>query len=511
MKRNPFLLIVVSLAFVACTSEQKKLPDRITMSVKELENKIKGGWAGQTIGVTFGGPTEFRYKGKMIPDSIEIPWKDDYVRWYFDNQPGLYDDIYMDLTFVDILERLGMDAPADSIATAFANAGFSLWHANQAARYNILRGIMPPASGHWKNNLHSNCIDFQIEADFAGLMSPGMVNTSSEICDRVGHIMNYADGWYGGVYVAAMYSLAFVSDDIEFIVREALKSIPVESNYYKCMTQVLDWYQENPDDWKTVWHLIESAGWREDCPKGIDNPVNIEATVNSAYVLLGLLYGDGDFFKSMDIATRCGQDSDCNPSTCAGIIGTIKGYDNIPEEWLKPLQNAEEIDFSHTTMSLNDTYRIGMQHAIKMIEANDGNVNGDEVTIRVQIPKAVRLEQNPTDFIRVKKDSFGKNGISVNEFEPYKFKGNGIVFNGRVTGKSNVTDYVAEVDIYLDGEKYSSMKMPLDFRKRTTEVFWAFELSEKEHSIEMKLLNPVVDADVIIENAIVFSASASSL
>ena len=53
-------------------------------------------------------------------------------------------------------------------------------------------------------------------------MNPGMVNSSSEVCDRVGHIMNYGDGWYGGVYVAAMYSLSFLSDDVEFIVREAL-------------------------------------------------------------------------------------------------------------------------------------------------------------------------------------------------------------------------------------------------------------------------------------------------
>ena len=43
-----------------------------------------------------------------------------------------------------------------------------------------------------------------------------MVNSSSEVCDRVGHIMNYGDGWYGGVYVAAMYSLAFYSDDVDF-------------------------------------------------------------------------------------------------------------------------------------------------------------------------------------------------------------------------------------------------------------------------------------------------------
>ncbi len=98
----------------------------------------------------------------------------------------------------------------------FAHEDYKLWHANQAARYNILNGIMPPASGHWMNNPHADDIDFQIEADFAGMMTPGMTNTGSEFCDRIGHIMNYGDGWYGGVFISALYSLAYTSDDVQF-------------------------------------------------------------------------------------------------------------------------------------------------------------------------------------------------------------------------------------------------------------------------------------------------------
>lgn len=67
-------------------------------------------------------------------------------------------------------------------------------------------------------------------------MSPGMVNSASVICDSIGHIMNYGDGYYGSVYVAAMYALAFVSDDIEFVVTEALKTIPAESKFHQCIS-----------------------------------------------------------------------------------------------------------------------------------------------------------------------------------------------------------------------------------------------------------------------------------
>jgi len=515
MKKLTLFALVLFLVFSGETFSKDKLPAKITIPVKELENKIKGGWAGQTIGVTYGGPTEFKYLGRIIPDYIDIPWNEDYVKWYYEYYPGLYDDVYMDLTFVDVFERLGLDAPADSIAQAFANAGFMLWHANQAARYNILNGIMPPESGHWRNNPHSNCIDFQIEADFAGLMAPGMVNSSSEICDKVGHIMNYGDGWYGGVYVAAMYSLAFVSDDIEFIVREALKVVPQESNYYKRMNEVLNWYEQYPDDWRKVWFEIENANWEEDCPKGVHLAFNIEATVNSAYVLIGLLYGKGDFYKTMDISTRCGQDSDCNPATCAGILGTIMGYDKIPEYWLKPLQKAEDINFSYTTMSLNDTYRIGLKHALQMIERNSGKIEGDKVTIQVQTPRAVRLEQNPANRIPVKREVFGKynfstepleKGLSAREFKSYEFEGNGLIINGKVTGNKNkLADYVAQVDFILDGKKYKSMKLPLDFTTRSTEIFWVFELPETSHQFEMKWLNPQEGADILLESAIIFS------
>ena len=331
MKNNFLQIIVVALfgsvAVVGCStsqSQQDSLPKEVTFSKSVLLDKIKGAWAGQTIGCTYGGPTEFKFRGTMIQDYNPIRWEDGCIKNYCLNGPGLYDDIYMDLTFVEVFERLGLDAPVDSFAMAFANAGYVLWHANQAARYNILQGIMPPASGHWLNNPHANDLDYQIEADYSGIMSPGMPNAASAISDKIGHIMNYGDGWYGGVYVGAMYSLAFVSDDIDFIVTEALKTIPEESLYYKVMKDVIGWHRQYPDDWKRTWFECERK-YSEDigCPDGVFVPYNIDATINSAYILIGLLYGQGDFFKTMDIATRCGQDSDCNPASAAGILGAI--------------------------------------------------------------------------------------------------------------------------------------------------------------------------------------------
>ena len=145
---------VIALGGVACgsTPAGESFPDRVTLSSAKLLDKIRGGWAGQTIGCSYGGPTEFRFCGTMIQDYTPIPWPEGYIRQWFEAFPGLYDDVYMDLTFVEVFERLGVDAPADSLARSFADAGYVLWHANQAARYNILNGIRPAKSASiWKS------------------------------------------------------------------------------------------------------------------------------------------------------------------------------------------------------------------------------------------------------------------------------------------------------------------------------------------------------------------------
>ena len=94
----------------------------VTLSKALIADKIKGGWAGQVIGCTYGGPTEFRYCGTMIQNYIPIDWDSSKMIWWYKNAPGLYDDVYMDLTFVDVFEKEGLDAPASSHAHAFANA-----------------------------------------------------------------------------------------------------------------------------------------------------------------------------------------------------------------------------------------------------------------------------------------------------------------------------------------------------------------------------------------------------
>ena len=480
----------VCLIYSSCSNHHESgLPKNLELSHNELMNKIKGGWAGQTIGVSYGAPTEFHYKEQMIPDSVEIPWDGpQHIKKWMHKFPGLYDDIYMDLTFVDVFDRLGIDAPVDSIAYAFAYADYMLWEANQTARYNILNGITPPESGYWKNNPHADDIDFQIESDFAGLMCPGMPNSASEICDKIGHIMNYGDGWYGGVYMAAMYSLAFVSDDVATVVNEALKCIPGNSRFFRCISDVIETYNANPDNWKVAWQRI-ADNWDDEnaCPTGVFDPYNIDAVVNSAYVVIGLLYGNGDFGKTIDIATRCGQDSDCNPASAGGILGTMLGYDNIPTQWLDAVKESENIKFAYTTCSLNDTYEMSYNQAIDMIRRNGGKIGKNTIVIKCQQPQAVRFEQSFEGFKPLRRTPHYTT-VGAQEYT-LTVDGEAVIINGGVSG-DNQSDYVAEVEIKLDGEVLQTEKMPVNNQSRKCNIYWNYDLDGNAHEISLRVVNP---------------------
>lgn len=498
MKRLAVFLITMSAIFYADGQST------ISLTKSQLKDKIMGGWAGQTIGVTFGGPYEFRFQGTFIGDYQPLLWYDGYLKKTMVENPGLYDDLYMDLTFVDVFEKYGLDAPLDSFANAYAHAGYMLWHANQAGRYNILHGIKAPQSGYWLNNPHADCIDYQIESDFAGLMSPGMPNTASAISDKIGHIMNYGDGWYGGIFVGAMYTLSFVSSDINEIITKGLKAVPSQSAFYQCINDVINWHKKYPNDWKQTWLEVQKK-WANDigCPDGVFAPFNIDATVNSAYVVIGLLYGGGDFTKSLEISTRCGQDADCNPSTVGGILGTILGYKKIPAYWKMGLREAEGIDFKYTTMALNSVYETSFHHALKNIERNGGKINGENVSIKLQQPSPVKFEKSFEGHFPVLKKP-AKWSANKDEVD-FDFEGIGFVLLGDASQWGSESDYVFNTELYIDGQLVESPQLPVSYTTRRYELCWKYKLPKAKHSVKLKILNPSKEHEIRLGDVIVYS------
>ena len=345
-------------------------------------------------GVGWGAPTEFKFNGKIIPEDKVPKWTPDRINQF--NQ----DDIYVEMTFLRTMELYGLDCSIRQAGIDFANSGYRLWHANKAGRDNLRNGIAPPDSGHPKFNKHADDIDYQIEADFSGLVAPGMPNVVIAMGEKFGRLMNYGDGLYGGQFVGGMYAEAFFEDDPAKLVEAGLACIPAESMYAECIRDTVRWWKANPDDWQKTWQLIEdkyqrNPAYRKFSCGGAESAFNIDAKINGAYIVMGLLYGNRKLEDTIVISMRCGQDSDCNPSNAGGVLGTTIGKANMAPKFVSAL-NPDGV-FSHTAYSFPALVAVCEKLARQAIVKYGGHIektdNGDVFVIPVQKPKPTKLEQ----------------------------------------------------------------------------------------------------------------------
>jgi hypothetical protein len=487
-------LITITASCKSSTDEFKSITPEI------LRDKISGGWAGKMIGVTYGAPTEFRAQGKTYTDSIS--WKPSDIKgsmWQ--------DDIYVQLTFLMSMDKYGIDAPAKKYQEMFAKAGYMLWHANMQARKNYYDSIFAPLSGSPEYNLHADDIDFQIESDYIGFMCPGMPQTASEIADKIGRIMNYGDGIYGGIFVAALYSEAFFESNIPKIIEQAIQSIPAGSDYCKIVRDVVKLHEQYPADWQTAWQELE-AKWGDVDICGAGSPFNIDAKLNGAYIVMGLLYGDGDPMKTMEISTRCGQDSDCNPSNAMAVLGVIKGFSGLPEEMQEGVKAVSDSVFIHTSYSFNTAVSSTYNYALDLIAKNGGTVSDREVKVKIQTPLEPALEVAFPDLVFDKKISiFDENAWTFKgKWSPFEattwdkqvvkqsmfaeFSGDEleIAFNG--TGISLVGNWFKDggkADIYVDGVLHRSIDTYYDFaNQQHVESIWhVLNLQPGDHKVRL--------------------------
>lgn len=509
-----FILILV--VFSACRSGEFQ-----ELSRQQLRDKIKGGWAGQMIGVSYGAPTEFRYLGEVIPAEQLPAWRPEQVR------NSLYqDDLYVDMTFARVLDEKGLEATTEDFGGMFRQARYRLWHANLAARRALKRGIPAGESGRPLYNAHANDIDFQIEADFVGLMCPGLPQASNELCWRAGRVMNSGDGIYGGMFVSGMYAAAFFQDDPRRVVEAGLACLPPESPYARVIQDVLRWAEEFPAEWTETWRRINETWDRRDpCPAGALHPFNIDAKLNGAYIALGLLYGGGDFGRTLEISTRAGQDSDCNPSNAAGILGVILGFEGIPEQWKEGIAAIEDETFDYTEFTFRTIVDSTERRALAMIEKHGGQVDSQSVRVRTQPPAPARLEVwddygSPSERIPVGDPRWSWKG------EWQDLPGDGEL-RGRVsqqkgaearvsfqgTGAMLVGPYLpsgGKAEIHLDGQLHRTVDVyPDEDRPKRREALWhVFGLDHSTHEVRIVVLGEPyggsTGSEIQLEDLVVF-------
>ena len=63
------------------------------------------------------------------------------------------DDLYVEMTFAEVMDRVGLDATTEQYGEMFRDSKYRLWHANAGARRNLAPGhqgadVGPPRLQH---------------------------------------------------------------------------------------------------------------------------------------------------------------------------------------------------------------------------------------------------------------------------------------------------------------------------------------------------------------------------
>jgi hypothetical protein len=494
------ILFACLLFLIQAVPNSSTKPQRIPLDKQILFEKIKGGWAGQLVGTSL--EIAAWHSDTLQTDSsnilqharirLENAFKKDSLK---------LSAVYKDLIFVTVLEEKGLHASAEHFADALLASTYPASHASRNARFNLQQGIEPSASGHWINNPNANCMDFQTQADFIGLMSPGMLPTIKHYADIIGHMMSYGEGYYSGLYIAAIYANSFMTDDVEKIISSSINLVPTRSEFHIVLREILEHYQRNSEDWSTVWTSLQKKWLKEDeCGVNLNGP--LDAKRNAVFVTLALLFGKKDLNQSIHIGWLSSNKSGVNLPTIVGILGVLNGFNSFPEDWQKEIENVEKMKLPYVSQTLSDAYQQSFQHALKNIEAHGGKVRNDEVLIAQRRAHPVAFERSFEGHFAARQ-ILEKETALVNEIE-FEFSGLGFMFLAEKGNDSDTSTHVVEAEVYLNEKRIDNIAMSCNLNNRTPELFWKFQLAHKRYKLRIKPINPLPEHPLIITKLVIY-------
>lgn len=311
---------------------------------KEYIEKIYAGWLAKIIGIRFGAPIEgwtYEKIRNIFGDHLDH-YPADYINFAAD------DDSNGPLFFLRSLEDSGKgyDLKAQDVAEALLNYapyehGFFWWggygiSTEHTAYLNLRSGIPAPESGSIRQNgsTMAEQIGGQIFIDTWGLVTPGNPDKAAKLAKEAASVTHGGNGVFGGIFVAACISWAFEERDLRKIIEKGLSYIPSDCEYTKVVRAVMDYHCGHPEDWRECFRFVfENYGYDR-------YPGNCHIIPNIGVMILSLLYGEGDFDKTLEICNLCGWDTDCNVGNVAAIMGIVCGLEGINyEKWRKPVND----------------------------------------------------------------------------------------------------------------------------------------------------------------------------
>ncbi|MEM2875838.1 MAG: ADP-ribosylglycohydrolase family protein [Candidatus Bathyarchaeia archaeon] len=356
--------------------ERLKEPERIKVDLSddELYDRIYGGWLGRCAGCLLGKPVE-GLKKEQIQEWLKMA--DAYpLRNYFPAIPNppkplkegtllgeinrmvRDDDIDYTIMNLHILETHGSNFTTMNVGESWLSMlpYLRVFTAERAAYRNLVNGILPPESATHMNP-YREWIGAQIRADMWGYITPGMPNLGVEFAYRDARLSHTKNGIYGEMFVSAMISMAFTTENINRIIEAGLSAIPKNSRLAEAIRDVVTWSKES-SDWEDTWNkVMEKYGHYH----------RTHTINNAALVLLGLIHGRGDYERSITISVMSGLDTDCNGATVGSILGIMLGAKSLPDKWIKPLNDRVE---SFVTGYDNSRISKLAKHTLKLAKKN---------------------------------------------------------------------------------------------------------------------------------------------
>jgi hypothetical protein len=210
-----------------------------------------------------------------------------------------------------------------------------LGHSTEHTAYLRLKsGVMAPQSGSSALNgvTVSEQIGAQIFIDGWAMVAPGDPELAAALAGRAASVSHDGEAVYAAQALAAMEAQAFVEPDIDRLIDTGMTMIPESSRIFQMIADVRQWHGQEPDWRKTRQAIDERYGYHR-------YGGNCHIVPNHALIMLSLLYGDGDFHKSLKIVNTSGWDTDCNSGNLGCLLGIRQGPDAFSNgpDWRGPV------------------------------------------------------------------------------------------------------------------------------------------------------------------------------
>ena len=331
----------------------------IPASKEAFSEKISGAWYGRICGCLLGKGVEgikvrefwpflketgnypmHRYIYKSdITEEIQAKYEYNFMGSRFADEitcAPIDDDTNYTVMAMKLISKYGKDFTPKDVIECWIERQYknSYCTAERLAYINYIQGYLPPASAVYKNP-YREWIGAQIRGDYFGYINPGNPELAAEMAFRDACISHVKNGIYGEMFVAAMIAIAAVNDNIKDIILGALAEIPATSRLYEAIMRLVERYdagvtkEEAFADIHAEWNDEDAHDW-------------CHTISNALIVVASLLYGEGDYSKSICMSVETGFDTDCNGATVGSVLGMRGGESAIDEYWKKPLNGTLE-------------------------------------------------------------------------------------------------------------------------------------------------------------------------